>query len=63
MNNKLPTAKLEDITTNTLVSAIAIRSVPNENNKHKRRVSNVKLEDETPFYTKPIFKTKKYDLL
>ena len=64
MNNSAPLQKLEDITVRFLAPVIPIKSVPIENNKKKRKVSKVKLEKRTPlFYDKPIYKSKKYDLL
>jgi hypothetical protein len=64
MNNSAPLQKLEDITIRALAPVIPLKSVPIENNKLKRKVSKVKLEKRTPlFYDKPIYKSKKYDLL
>jgi hypothetical protein len=64
MSNSLSLQNFEDITTSALAPVIPMRSVPSENDKQIRKVSKVKGEKEVPlFYTKPIFKTKKYDLL
>jgi hypothetical protein len=64
MNNSAPLQKLEDITIRALAPVIPMKSVPVENYKLKRKVSKVKLEKGTPlFYDKPIYKSKKYDLL
>jgi hypothetical protein len=64
MSNSLSLQHFEDITRNALAPVIPMRPVPSENHKQKRKVSKVKREEEMPlFYTKPIFKSKKYDLL
>jgi hypothetical protein len=64
MNNSAPLQKLEDITIRALAPVIPMKSVPIENYKLKRKVSKVKLEKRAPlFYDKPIYKSKKYDLL
>jgi hypothetical protein len=64
MNNSAPLQNLEDITVTLLAPVIPMKSVPKENDKLKRKVSKVKLERGTPlFYDKPIYKSKKYDLL
>jgi hypothetical protein len=64
MSNSLSLQSHEELTTNILAPVIPMRSVPSENHKQKRKVSNAEREKKTPlFYTKPIFKTKKYDLL
>lgn len=62
--NSAPLLKLEDITVKPLAPVIAIKSVTKENDKLKRKVSTVKLEKGLPlFYNRPIYKTKKFDLL
>jgi len=67
MSNRLLLQSPGEITIRALAPVIPIRSVSSENYKQTRKVSKVKLEKKekgTPlFYTKPIFKTKKYDLL
>jgi len=64
MNNGAPFQSLKDITIRPLAPVIPMKSVPSENDKLKRKVSKVKLERKTPlFYDKPIYKSKKYDLL
>jgi hypothetical protein len=64
MNKSAPLQKLEDITIRPLAPVIPMKSVPDENDKLKRKVSMVKLEKGMPlFYDKPIYKSKKYDLL
>jgi hypothetical protein len=64
MNIISPLPNLEDITIRPLAPVIPMKSVTKENNKLKRKVSKVKLEKGMPlFYSKPIYKPKKYDLL
>jgi len=64
MNNGAPLQNLEEIIVRPLAPVIPMMSVPNENDKHGRKVSKVKLEKRTPlFYDKPIYKSKKFDLL
>lgn len=65
MNNSVPLESLEDnIIIRPLAPVIPMKSVPEENDKLKRKVSKMKLEKGTPFfYDKPIYKSKKYDLL
>ena len=64
MNNSAPLQKPGDIIIRPLAPVIPMKSVPTENNKLKRKVSEVKLEKGSPlFYDKPIYKSKKYDLL
>ena len=64
MNNSAPIQRLEDITIRPLAPIIPMKSIPKENNNQKRRVLNTKLENEQPLiYDKPIYKSKKYDLL
>jgi hypothetical protein len=64
MNTSAPLQKLEDITIRALAPVIPMKPVPFENDKPKRKVSKARLEKRTPlFYDKPIYKSKKYDLL
>jgi len=64
MNNSTSFQKFEDITFRSLAPVIPMKSVTRENNKLKRKVSKVKLEKGMPlFYNKPIYKSKKHDLL
>ena len=64
MNKSAPLQDLEDIIVRPLAPVIPMKSVPNENDKLGRKVSRIKLEKGTPlFYDKPIYKSKKYDLL
>src|SRR5689334_2653417 len=51
----------ERIETRTLAPVIPMRSAPKENDKPGRKVSKLKEDVNLPqFYTKPIFRTKKY---
>jgi hypothetical protein len=64
MNKSAPLRNFEEINFRTLAPVIPMKSVPGENNKLKRKVSKVKLEEGMPLiYDKPIYKSKKYDLL
>jgi hypothetical protein len=64
MNNSAPLQNLEEITVRLLAPVIPMKSVPKDNDKVKRKVSKIKSEKGTPFfYDKPIYKSKKYDLL
>jgi hypothetical protein len=64
MNNSAPLQNFEDITIRPLAPVIPMKSVLTENNRLRRKVSKAKLEKRIPlFYNKPIYKSKKYDLL
>jgi len=64
MNKSARLQKLEDITIRPLAPVIPMKSAPLEIDKLKRKVSEMKLEKGTPlFYDKPIYKSKKFDLL
>ena len=64
MNNGASLLNFEDITIRPLAPVITMRSVTVENNKLKRKVLKVKVDKGMPlFYNKPIYKSKKYDLL
>lgn len=64
MNKSVRLQNLEDITIRPLAPVIPMRSVIVENTKLKRKVSKVKLDKGMPLiYNKPIYKSKKYDLL
>jgi len=64
MSNAASHHYFKDITVRPLAPVIPMKSAPMENNKLKRKVSKVKSEVRTPlFYNKPIYKSKKYDLL
>jgi hypothetical protein len=54
----------EDVRPRSLAPVISIRSAQPETENKKTRISRKSREDKAPlFYTKPIFKTKKYDFL
>jgi len=64
MNNSSPLPNLENIAIRPLAPVIPMKSITREKDKLKRKVSKVKLEKRMPlFYNKPIYKSKKYDLL
>jgi len=64
MNTGAPIQNLKDIKIRPLAPVIPMKSVTKENHTLERKVSRVKLEKGTPlFYNKPIYKSKKYDLL
>jgi hypothetical protein len=65
MKNK--TASLQythDFTVPRLAPVISLKPIAKEVNRPKKKVSKPKTEKELPhFYDKPIYKSKKYDLL
>jgi hypothetical protein len=64
MNHSAPLQNFEDIIIRPLAPVIPMKSVTPENNRLIRKVSKAKLEKGMPlFYNKPIYKSKKYDLL
>ncbi|MER3499051.1 MAG: hypothetical protein C4308_10675 [Chitinophagaceae bacterium] len=64
MNNSLQRRNREEEVKTTLAPVIPLRSVRVEEKRESRKVSREEKEERLPlFYTKPIFKTKKYDLL
>jgi hypothetical protein len=65
MNNKsAPLQYRHDFTVPRLAPVISLKPISKEINKPKRKVSKPKMENELPqFYDKPIYKSKKYDLL
>jgi hypothetical protein len=66
MNNKSASLQYtRDFTVARLAPVISLKPLSKEViNKPKRRVSKPKMENELPqFYNKPIYKSKKYDLL
>ena len=66
MNNKsAPLQYTHDFTVPRLAPVISLKPISKETiNKPKRKVSKSKTENELPqFYNKPIYKSKKYDLL
>jgi hypothetical protein len=64
MISSSPRQLSETIQKTALAPVIHLRPAPKENGKPSRKVSKTKEDLNVPlFYTKPIFKTKKYDLL
>jgi len=64
MNHSAPLQNFEDIIIRPLAPVIPMKSVTPVNIKLQRKVSKAKLEKRIPlFYNKPIYKSKKYDLL
>jgi hypothetical protein len=63
-NNSAPLQYSNDFTTPKLAPVISLKPISKAVIKPKRKVSKPKTENELPqFYTKPIYKSKKYDLL
>jgi hypothetical protein len=64
MINNAPLQYSHDFTTPRLAPVISLKPISKTITKSKRKVSKQKEENELPqFYTKPIYKSKKYDLL
>jgi hypothetical protein len=66
MNNKsAPLQYTHDFAVPRLAPVISLKPISKEIiNRPKRKVSKPKIENELPqFYNKPIYKSKKYDLL
>ena len=64
MRTSQPIQDHEEFTNKTLAPVIPIKSVPRKAFKLERKISRVEEEKKMPlFYTKPIFKSKKHDLL
>ena len=64
MNNSAPVQLLKDITSRPLAPVIPLKTAPKQESKPKKRVPTHKLEeDRQQFYNKPIYRSKKYDLL
>lgn len=68
MNNKsAPLQYTHDFTVPRLAPVISLKPVPKEIIKPKRKVSKSKTDKEEKnlpeFYNKPIYRSKKYDLL
>jgi hypothetical protein len=64
MISSSPRQQQLSVETKTLAPVISLRSAPKENSRPGRKVSKLKEDLNLPmFYTKPIFRTKKYDLL
>jgi len=63
-NNSAPLQYSHDFTTPRLAPVISLKPISKAIVKPKRKISKQKPENELPqFYTKPIYKSKKYDLL
>jgi hypothetical protein len=64
MGNSLPRRKPGDDPVSTLAPVIFIQSSPVKSRRQGKKVLRVMGKEEKPpmFYTKPIFKSKKYDL-
>ena len=65
MNNKgAPLQYIHDFTVPRLAPVISLKPISKEINKPKRKVAKPQAENQLPqFYSKPIYKSKKYDLL
>ncbi len=64
MSANAPVQRMEDIVIRPWAPIIPLKSIPKETIKEKRRALKAKLEKNPPeFYNKPIYKSKKYDLL
>ncbi|MFI5185181.1 MAG: hypothetical protein ACHQF0_00490 [Chitinophagales bacterium] len=64
MNNNSSLKQAKDIVVRPLAPVIPLKVLAKKENNKKRKVSNAKLEKSQPeFYNKPIYKSKKYDLL
>jgi hypothetical protein len=64
MISRSPRQHRESIESRPLAPVIKLRSAPQENSRPSRKISQFKEDLKTPlFYDKPIFRTKKYDLL
>jgi hypothetical protein len=63
-NNSSPLQYSHEFTAPRLAPVISLKPISKAIIKPKRRISKPKTENELPqFYTKPIYKPKKYDLL
>jgi hypothetical protein len=64
MNSSATIHRSREITLRPLAPVIPMKSVASENVKPKRKISKTKSEVGMPlFYNKPIYKSRKYDLL
>ncbi|HEY2721207.1 MAG TPA: hypothetical protein VGI82_05760 [Chitinophagaceae bacterium] len=64
MNTSTSLQEIKDIVVRPLAPVIQLKALPKEEKKPKRKISNVKPENNAPqIYNKPIYKSKKYDLL
>ena len=63
-NNSVSLQYSHDFATPKLAPVISLKPISKAIIKPKRKISKAKTENELPqFYTKPIYKSKKYDLL
>jgi len=63
-NNSAPLQYSHDFTAPRLAPVILLKPISKAVSKPRKKVSKPKAENELPeFYTKPIYKSKKYDLL
>jgi len=63
-DNSAPLQYSHGFTTPRLAPVISLKPVSKAVSKPKRKISKPKIENQLPeFYTKPIYKPKKYDLL
>jgi hypothetical protein len=64
MNNSATVQKLEDVTIRPLAPIVPMKSIQRMGHSEKKPVLNPKLKNNPPvIYDKPIYKSKKYDLL
>jgi len=64
MTSSSPRQQRESVEARILAPVIPLRSATKENSKPGKKVSKLEEDLDLPlFYTKPIFRTKKYDLL
>jgi len=63
-NKSAPLQYTHDFTVPRLAPVISLKPISKEVKTTKRKVSKPKIENKLPqFYDKPIYKSKKYDLL
>lgn len=63
-NNSAPLQYSHDFTVPRLAPVISLKPITKEVIKRKRKIAKSKKENELPhFYDKPIYRSKKYDLL
>ena len=64
MSNNAPIQRLEDITIRPLAPIVPMKSIQRGSHNEKKPVLKQKLKSNPPLiYDKPIYKSKKYDLL
>ena len=64
MSNNVPIQRLEDITIRPLAPIVPMKSIQRGSHNEKKPVLKPKLKSYLPIiYDKPIYKSKKYDLL